>query len=113
MTYWLTAPAPPDTSNVVSADALARITAWIAVIAGIPRQAPASKATPAGRDTALRGRQGDELSGGAKCTFPLTVPNPYAFADAGLGHARADFIDHPGAIAMRDDARERYFSRRA
>jgi hypothetical protein len=49
--------------------------------------------------------------GGAKGTFPLTVPNPHAFADAGFRHVGTDFIDHAGAIAMRDDPRKRYFSR--
>src|SRR5262249_55666269 len=110
MTHWLTAPAPPDTSNVVSADALARITACMAVIAGISRQAPVSKATPAGRGTAWEEGRTMNSAGGPEASVSLPVPNPYAFADTGLRHAGTDFVDHAGAIAMRDDARERYFS---
>src|SRR5262247_3824070 len=52
MAYWLTAPAPPATNSVVSVDAFARATACVAVIAGMPRHAPASNPTFPGNATA-------------------------------------------------------------
>src|SRR5262249_60887077 len=50
--YWLTAPAPPETKIVEPFAALERLTACTAVIAGIPRHAPALKSTLSGRGTA-------------------------------------------------------------
>src|SRR5690242_3046530 len=52
MTYWLTAPAPPETNTIVPLPIPARATACAAVIAGMPRQAPASKLTFSGNGTA-------------------------------------------------------------
>src|SRR4051795_7732395 len=97
----------------------------------MPRQAPASIGTLAGRPTAcsdgstiqsaagpeatppLFRRQYDPVGGGADRTPPLTVPDPDALADARGGNAVADGVDLAGAIAVRDDAREGDLARQA
>ena len=102
MAYWPTAPAPPATSTVVPLPAPASATAWTAVIAGMPRQAPASKLIVVRQLDRLRGRQRDVFGGGAEGALPLPVPDPHPLAERDLGDAVADLVDDAGAVALRD-----------
>ena len=77
----------------------------MAVMAGMPRQAPASKLILSGSLTACARRQRDVFGGGAEGALPLPIPNPDPLAEARFGDAVADLVDDAGAVAVRDEAR--------
>ena len=84
-----------------------------AVIAGMPRQAPASKLIGVRQLHRLRGGQHDVFGRGAERALPLPVPDPHPLADTRVGDALAHRVDLARAVAVRDDARKRDLARRA
>ena len=80
--------------------------AWNAVIAGMPRQAPASKLHLVGEAHGLREGRAMYSAAVPNGPLPLAVPDPDALADAGLRHAVANRVNRPRSVAMRYHARE-------
>ena len=75
-------------------------------MAGMPRQAPASKLTLVGNATACLA--GNTMNSAAVPKgLPLAIPNPYALADPRCGNIRAHRIYFTSAVAVRDHAWKR------
>ena len=113
ITYWLTDPAPPETSKVMLLSASASANTWWAVIAGMPRQAPASKLTLSGSFTAWIAGSTMYSAAVPNGALPLPVPDPDPLAYARLGHAVAHLVDDARAVALRHHARKGDLAHRA
>src|SRR5690349_6619091 len=57
-----------------------------------------------GQNDGLGGWEHNKFGGGAKRAFPLPVPHPDSFANPRFRNAITDLIDHPCAVAVRDDS---------